>query len=94
MAELPTLEFVHSPLVGPFTWEPAARCFRRRGYPVVVCSLAGLVDDGAPYYRRFAEAAARAVVATEGGRPAVLVGHSGGGALLPAIADAVGGRIW
>lgn len=93
MAGLPVLVFVHSPLVGPLTWEPVAACFRRRGYPVVVCSLAGVTDGGPPYYWRIAEAAARAVVDTEGDRPVVLVGHSGAGALLPAIADAVGGRV-
>ncbi|ANN21715.1 hypothetical protein SD37_11885 [Amycolatopsis orientalis] len=93
MVELPTLVLVHSPLVGPSTWESAAECFRRKGYPVAVSSLDGVVDDGAPYYRGFAEAAARAVVANEGDRPAVLVGHSGAGALLPSIADAVGDSV-
>jgi hypothetical protein len=89
MTELPTLVLVHSPLVGPLTWELAAGCFRRNGYPVVVCSLAGVADDGAPHYQRFAEATAHAVVATD----VVLVGHSGAGPLLPAIADAMGANV-
>ena len=45
---------------------------------------------GPPYYPKFAEAAAE--VFEGSGDPVVLVGHSGAGALLPAIADVVGDR--
>ena len=86
MAGPPTLALVHSPLVGPMTWVPAAEGLRDRGFPVAVCSPAG----GPPYYPRMAEAAARSVAGTG---DVVLVGHSGAGALLPAIADVLGGRV-
>jgi hypothetical protein len=42
-----TLVLVHSPLVGPLTWEPTAKRLRQLGYPVRVPSLAGIVG-GAP----------------------------------------------
>lgn len=86
----PTLLLVHSPLAGPLTWEPAAAQLRHEGRRVVVPSLTNVVAGPPPYHRRLAEAAARAL--DEGGRrgPVVLVGHSGAGALLPAIAEAVG----
>jgi pimeloyl-ACP methyl ester carboxylesterase len=87
---LRTLVLVHSPLVGPLTWESTAACLRRRGYRVVVPSLAGVADGGPPYYPRFAEAVACAVADAGGDGPMALVGHSGAGALLPAIAEAVG----
>lgn len=78
-----TLMLVHSPLVGPLTWEFVAAHLRNEGWRVVVPSLTA---DGPPYYQGFAESAAGAL---DGG-PVVLVGHSGAGALLPAVAEAVG----
>lgn len=85
---VPALVLVHSPLVGPLTWARAAESLRARGYPVVVPAL-GRAESGPPYYRRFAETAARAVTHERAEGPLVLVGHSGAGALLPAIAEAV-----
>lgn len=93
MAALPVLALVHSPLVGPTTWEPTAEYLRRRDIPVVVCSLAGVTDGDPPYYERLARTAADAVLGADDDRPVVLVGHSGAGALLPAIADAMGERV-
>ncbi|WP_407925052.1 alpha/beta fold hydrolase [Amycolatopsis pittospori] len=83
----PTLLLVHSPLVGPLTWESTATCLRDEGWSVVVPSLTAVVEDGPPYYRKFAESAARAL---DSGGPVVLVGHSGAGALLPVIAEVAG----
>ncbi|MPY78988.1 MAG: alpha/beta fold hydrolase [Actinophytocola sp.] len=79
---------VHSPLVGPSTWAATASCVRRDGHRVVVPSLAGVVAGGPPYYARLADTAAAAIA--EVGGPCVLVGHSGAGPLLPAIAEALG----
>jgi pimeloyl-ACP methyl ester carboxylesterase len=82
---------VHSPLVGPNTWSPVARELERRGHRAVVPSL--LAPAGAPPrdWRHDVEAA-RAAVRTLS-EPIVLVGHSGGGLLLPVIADAVAAPI-
>lgn len=90
MAEPLTLLLVHSPLVGPLTWELTASQLRRRYRRVVVPSLAAVADGGPPYYRKFAEAAAHGLVAEGNSGPVVLAGHSGAGALLPAIAAVVG----
>ena len=96
----PALVLVHSPLVGPLTWEPVAARLRRAGRVVVVPSLAGVIDDGPPYYRRLAGRVADEVAgactdeaagACAGSR-VTLAGHSGAGALLPAIAEAIAGR--
>jgi pimeloyl-ACP methyl ester carboxylesterase len=78
---------VHSPLVGPSTWSPVARELERRGRQAVVPSL--LQPAGAPtrYWRNDVEAARDAVQTLSD--PIVLVGHSGGGLLLPVIADAI-----
>ncbi|MGH3191833.1 MAG: alpha/beta fold hydrolase [Streptosporangiaceae bacterium] len=88
----PSLVLVHSPLVGPLTWEPVAERLRRAGRVVVVPSLAGVIDGGPPYYRRLAERVANEVDGARAGSRVMLVGHSGAGALLPAVAEAIAGR--
>jgi pimeloyl-ACP methyl ester carboxylesterase len=76
---------VHSPLVGPSTWSPVARELERRGHQAVVPSLLGPADAPPRHWRQCVEAAHEAVRRLSG--PIVLVGHSGGGLLLPVIAD-------
>ena len=80
----PTLVFVHSPLVGPLTGRAVADRFTAAGRRTVVADLRGAVAGPGPYVpaivRRVAEAAAPLT------GDVVLVGHSGAGPLLPAIA--------
>jgi pimeloyl-ACP methyl ester carboxylesterase len=82
---------VHSPLVGPSTWSPVARELERRGHRAVVPSLPGRAGAPPRDWRHDVEAA-RAAVRTFS-EPIVFVGHSGGGLLLPVIADAVAAPI-
>lgn len=86
----PTLLFVHSPVVGPSTWTYTAEVLRENGFGCVVPDLTSVGTTGPPYYPKYAMAAATAV--DDGAEPIVVVGHSAAGALLPAIAEAVGGR--
>jgi pimeloyl-ACP methyl ester carboxylesterase len=78
---------VHSPLVGPGTWSPVARELGRRGRQAVVPSLLGPAGAPPRHWRHCVEAARDAVISLSD--PIILVGHSGGGLLLPIIADAV-----
>ncbi len=78
---------VHSPLVGPETWQPVARLLRDRGYDVLAPSLAGVFDGPAPFYRAIGDSVARQVQPS--GPTAVLVAHSGAGAVLPSVAGAL-----
>jgi hypothetical protein len=81
------VEFVliHSPLVGPGTWEPVARELVLRGRSAVVPSLVRVAEAPAPRWRHCLSAVQ---AATEHfGHSLVLVGHSGAGPLLPVIAD-------
>lgn len=84
----PDLVLLHSPLVGASAWHPVACFLESRGYSTTVPSLVAASTDAGPYYPEIA-----AVVADEVAREAVervvLVGHSGAGALLPAVAQAV-----
>jgi pimeloyl-ACP methyl ester carboxylesterase len=82
---------VHSPLVGPGTWSPVARELERRGRLTVVPSLLGAAGEPPRQWRHCVEAVRNAVGPLS--NPTVLVGHSGGGLLLPTIAGAVAAPI-
>jgi hypothetical protein len=86
---------IHSPLTGPSTWLPCADALRAEGHGVVVPSLATSIRDiarnGTPTHQGLADAVAGAVAASGPAiGPLVLVAHSGAGALLPSVAEAVG----
>jgi hypothetical protein len=89
----PALVLIHSPLVGPLTWQSTADRLRARGFRVVLPSLAGVFAAGPPFYPKLADRVAEAVHANVPTLPLVLVGHSGAGALLPAIAAACSGEV-
>jgi hypothetical protein len=86
-----TFVLIHSPLVGPGTWEPVAEELRRIGRETLVPSLTGVADAPAPQWRHCV-AAVRAASENIGGH-LLLVGHSGAGPLMPAIADAIRGEV-
>ena len=81
---------IHSPLLGPRTWAPVARELGIRGHRAIVPSLLGLAHAPWPQWRHVPESVRAA--AANVSDPIVLVGHSGAGPLLPAIADAIAGR--
>ena len=84
-----TLLFVHSPVVGPATWAGTAEVLQSNGFHCAVPDLTGVVATGPPYHQKFAAAATKAA----SGDHVVIIGHSAAGGLLPAIADAMSGRV-
>jgi hypothetical protein len=72
------LLLVHSPVVGPETWDLVVADLAGRGWQAGVPDLTGTVVAGPPYCLRQAEVIARSA----SGQPAVLIGHSGAGPLL------------
>jgi hypothetical protein len=80
---------VHSPLVGPLTWEPVAAELRRGGHPVAVPDICRDEQEAAPFWRQHAQAAARGAAELPVDQALVLVGHSGAGPLLPAVRAAL-----
>ena len=85
-----TLLFVPSPVVGPSTWTYTAEALREKGFGCVVPDLTAVATMDQPYYPKYATAAAASVDDETG--QVVVIGHSAAGALLPAIAEAVGKR--
>ena len=80
------LLLVHSPLVGPASWDLVAADLAGRGYEVTIPDLTGTVAAGPPYCSRQAELIAHGA----SGQPAILIGHSGAGPLLAAAGAIVG----
>jgi pimeloyl-ACP methyl ester carboxylesterase len=83
----PVFVLIHSPLVGPTTWSPVARALERRGREAVVPSLLGVAEAAPPQWRHVPGAVRAATARTTAS--VVLIGHSGGGLLLPTIAERV-----
>ena len=75
------LVLVHSPLVGPESWEVVAASLSRRGENAALVDLTNALGSGPPYWPHEVEAIAAAVTG-----PAILVGHSRAGPLLPVAA--------
>jgi hypothetical protein len=84
---VPVFALIHSPLVGPTTWSLVVRELARRGREAVAPSLLGVADAPSPQWRHGPEAVHAATARIE--NPLILVGHSGAGLVLPAIADAL-----
>jgi hypothetical protein len=74
------LLLVHSPLVGPASWDLIAPALAGPGRDVTIPDLSGTIAAGPPWCSRQAELIARAAA----DRPAVLVGHSRAGPILAA----------
>jgi hypothetical protein len=75
---------VHPPLLGPAVLGPLAGELRRRGHDVAVPDLRAAVSEASGWHRRWTGAAAA------GGPAEVVLGFSGAGVTLPAVAAAVG----
>lgn len=77
-----------SPLLGPASWDATAHALAERGHDVAVARPPALLEIGGDYYPALADALARAC----DGR-AVLVAHSGAGAVAPTAVKAAAGRL-
>jgi pimeloyl-ACP methyl ester carboxylesterase len=86
-----SIVLIHSPLVGPGTWMPVARELERRGRSAVVPSLLGVAHAPFPQWRHCLDAVRAS--SRHLAKRLVLVGHSGAGPLLPAVADALPGEV-
>jgi hypothetical protein len=82
---------VHSPSVGPSTWEQVADELREAGHDVVVPSLLRVGENGPPYWCRVAPAVRDGLSGRhEADEPVILVAHSNAGLFVPLIAKELG----
>jgi hypothetical protein len=79
-----TFVLIHSPLVGPMTWQLTAEVLKDHGQRVVVPSFADAIGKGPPYYERLAAEVASAIHKSGPMESAIFVAHSGAGGLVPA----------
>jgi hypothetical protein len=84
---------IHSPLVGPFTWEPVAEALRGRGMRVLVPTLARPETSSVQFWREHVDSVVAQVATEPRDTRYVLAGHSGAGVLLPAIGRELEGRV-
>lgn len=83
---MPLFVLVHSPSVGPSTWQAVADRVREMGHSAVVPSLLSVGDGGPPFWPRVAELVRAGLAGTDSSAPVVLVAHSNAGLFLPVIA--------
>jgi hypothetical protein len=76
---------VHSPSVGPATWQPVARCLAEADERVVVPSLLSVGDGPPPYWERVVAAVADGLSGVDHAEPLVLVVHSNAGVFVPVL---------
>src|SRR5262245_46283736 len=84
---MPVFVLVHSPLVGPSAWRGVAEHLSDRGVATVVADLSDAVASGPPWHERIASAVSAP------NDTIVLIGFSGAGPYLPAIAEHLGDRV-
>jgi len=80
---------IHSPLVGPLTWQPVAAELRAAGHQVVLPSLLSVATADPPFWPAVVDLVCSAVPAAG---PLVLVPHSNAGLFVPLIREALGDR--
>lgn len=73
---------LHSPLLGPFTWRAVAEVLRGAGHQAETPAWPRLSTLGEDCYAALANGMAASI---DRGEPAVVVAHSGAGAVLPSV---------
>jgi hypothetical protein len=89
MDKNPVYVLIHSPLVGPLTWQLVAREMESRGLEAITPSLTDDPNSTLPFWQQHAESFAKSLVRIAINREMVLVAHSGAGPLLPILRQSV-----
>jgi len=84
-----TYVLIHSPLVGPLTWQLVCETLRERNLQVVVPVLFDNPNSTLPYWQQHAESVAASLAQIPINQKLVLVAHSGAGPLLPVVRQAL-----
>ena len=87
---MPLFVLVHSPSVGPSTWQAVADRLRDAGHKAVVPSLLSVGQGGPPYWPKVVASVRAGLSGTDAPQPLVLAAHSNAGLFLPMIASELG----
>jgi hypothetical protein len=80
---------IHSPLVGPLTWQLVCQALIKQNLQVRVPILFDDPNSTRPYWQQHVEAVLQSLIQIPTDQKLVLVAHSGAGALLPVIRAAL-----
>jgi pimeloyl-ACP methyl ester carboxylesterase len=84
---------IHSPSVGPRTWQPVAHRLAELGCAAAVPSLLHVTDGGPPFWPRVVDAVRGGLGTAEQSQGVVLVAHSNAGLFVPVIWAALPVRV-
>jgi pimeloyl-ACP methyl ester carboxylesterase len=80
---------IHSPFLGPATWQPTARALNSNGRSARVPSLLAVARSAPPYW----PAGLDSIVQSAADDPVILVPHSNAGLFVPTVIDALGDQV-
>ena len=80
-----TFALLHSPLVGPFTWEPVQKVLVEQSFQAMVPAVWDDPNSNLPFWQQHADSVAKDLAQIPAHQKIILVAHSGAGPLLPAI---------
>lgn len=85
----PCYILIHSPLVGPSTWQLVAKELQAHGHDVFVPTLTDDPQSSLPFCQQHAAALAQDLAHLPPDCPLILVAHSGAGPILPLLRSAL-----
>ena len=85
----PSIILIHSPFLGPATWQATAEVLAREQRQVSVPDLSAVARSAPPYW----PAGLDAIVRAAADDPAILVPHSNAGLFVPAVFEALGDQV-
>lgn len=88
-----SLVLIHSPLIGPFAWQPTADYLAQRGHSVIIPDLVPALDHGPSFSHAFSIRVRDAIREVPSDESVVLVAHSAAGAYLPIIASSLAHQV-
>lgn len=89
MVNDPLYVLIHSPLVGPLTWQLVAREMDRRGYKAITPALSDRPNSTLPFWQQHARSFVKSLERIDSNQAVVLVAHSGAGPLLPILRQSI-----
>ncbi|HEY3926594.1 MAG TPA: alpha/beta hydrolase [Acidothermaceae bacterium] len=84
-----TFILIHSPFLGPMTWQSTADALKSRGRRVRVPGLLAVAQSAPPYW----PAGVDSIVRSAADDQVILVPHSNGGLYVPSVVEALGERV-